>query len=84
MLNPLSGSVNIWNEPKSGESVAYELQGFLFSVGYNLQLTNMAQNGFWDGSRIPVINGQLAANNMSGYKHKISSIEFKLGYILRY
>lgn len=64
--------------------VAYELQGFLFSVGYNLQLTNMAQNGFWDGSRIPVINGQLAANNMSGYKHKISSIEFKLGYILRY
>ena len=63
--------------------ITYELRGFQLSLGYNLQLTNMAQSKFWEGQRIPVINGQVAGNNMSGYKHRIHSFEIKLGYIFR-
>lgn len=63
--------------------VTYELRGFQLSLGYNLQLTNMGQSKFWEGQRIPIINGQVAGNNMSGYKHRIHSFEIKLGYIFR-
>ena len=63
--------------------LTYELRGFQLSLGYNLQLTNMGQNKFWEGPRIPIINGQTADNNMSGYKHRIHSFEIKLGYIFR-
>lgn len=62
----------------------YEVKGFQFGVGYNLQLSNMGQDGFWESSRIPIFNGQVGENNMSGYKHKIHSLAIKLGYIFRY
>ncbi len=64
--------------------VTYELRGFQLSVGYNLQLTNMANSKFWESSRVPVFNNQVGNNNMSGYKHRIHSLEIKLGYFLRY
>ncbi|MBQ7426748.1 MAG: outer membrane beta-barrel protein [Prevotella sp.] len=64
--------------------ITYELRGFQFGVSYNMQLSNMGQNEFWENSRIPIFNGQVGANNMSGYKHKIHSLEIKVGYIFRY
>lgn len=64
--------------------VTYELRGFQLGIGYNLQLSNMANKNFWESSRMPVFNNQVGDNNMSGYKHRIHSLEVKLGYILRY
>lgn len=64
--------------------VTYELRGFQLGIGYNLQLSNMANKSFWESSRMPVFNNQVGDNNMSGYKHRIHSLEVKLGYILRY
>lgn len=64
--------------------VAYELRGFQLGIGYNLQLTNMANSKFWESSRVPVFNNRTGDNNMSGYKHRIHSLEIKFGYILRY
>ena len=64
--------------------ITYELRGFQIGVGYNLQLSNMANRDFWESSRIPILNGQTGVNNMSGYRHKIHSLEVKLGYIFRY
>ena len=62
----------------------YELRGFQFGIGYSLQLSNMANNDFWESERIPVINGQVGLNNMSGYKHRINVVEIKIGYVFRY
>lgn len=62
----------------------YELKGFQIGLGYSLQLSNMANKDFWESARIPVFNGQVGENNMSGYRHKIHSLEIKLGYIFRY
>lgn len=64
--------------------VVYELRGFQFGIGYKLQLSNMANKEFWESSRMPVFNNQVGDNNMSGYKHRIHSLEVKVGYILRY
>lgn len=64
--------------------VTYELRGFQLGATYNLQLSNMAQDEFWESSRIPIFNGQVGENNMSGYKHRIHSLEIKLGYVFRY
>ena len=64
--------------------VAYELKGFQLGVNYNLMLSNMANKEFWDSTRIPVLNGMVGDNTMSGYKQRINSIEVKLGYVLRY
>ena len=47
-------------------------------------LSNMANKDFWEGTRIPVMNGMVGDNTMSGYKQRINSIEVKLGYVLRY
>ena len=33
---------------------------------------------------IPIINGLIGDNVMSGYKHRIHAVEIKLGYVLRY
>ena len=64
--------------------VTYELRGFQLGLNYSLQLSNMGKDGFWEGLRIPVINGQIGENAMSGYKHRIHSLEIKLGYVFRY
>lgn len=64
--------------------LTYELRGFQLGVSYGLQLSNMGKKDFWEGTRIPIFNGQTGTNNMSGYKHKIHSLEIKLGYVFRY
>jgi hypothetical protein len=64
--------------------VAYELRGFQLGIGYSLQLSNMANEDFWESNRVPIFNNQVGANNMSGYKHRVHALEIKLGYIFRY
>lgn len=64
--------------------IAYELRGFQLGLGFGLQLSNMANNDFWESSRIPIYNNLVGENNMSGYKHRIHSLEIKLGYMFRY
>ena len=64
--------------------VTFEMRGFQLSAGYSFQLSNMANKGFWEGTRIPIINGLIGDNVMSGYKHRIHAVEIKLGYVLRY
>ena len=63
--------------------VTYELRAFQLSVNYNLQLTNAAKSGFWEGKRVPLFN-QYGENNMSGYKQRMHYLEIKLGYVFRY
>lgn len=63
--------------------VTYELRAFQLSVNYNLQLTNAAKSGFWEGNRVPLFN-QYGENHMSGYKQRMHSLEIKLGYVFRY
>lgn len=62
----------------------YELRGFQLGIAYNLQLSNMANDKFWETARVPVFNGNVGENNMSGYKHRVHSLEIKLGYMFRY
>lgn len=64
--------------------ITYELRGFQLGIGYNIQLSNMGNADFWETPRIPIINGQVGTNNMTGYKHRIHSFEIKLGYVFRY
>ena len=61
----------------------YELRGFQLGVYYNLQLSNMANDGYWNSTRIQMFN-QTGDNLMSGYKHRLNSLEIKLGYMFRY
>ncbi len=63
--------------------ITYELRGFQIGLNYNLQLSNMANKEFWESTRIPLFN-QTGENSMSGYKHRLHSMELKLGYVLRY
>ena len=63
--------------------VTYELHGFQLGIDYSLQLSNSANKDFWEGNRIPLLNGQTGVNNMSGYKHRIHFLEIRLGYIFR-
>lgn len=64
--------------------ITFEMRGFQLSAGYSFQLSNMANKSFWEGTRIPIINGLIGENTMSGYKHRIHAVEIKLGYVLRY
>lgn len=63
--------------------ITYELRGFQIGLNYNLQLSNIANKEFWESTRIPLFN-QTGENSMSGYKHRLHSLEIKLGYVLRY
>lgn len=64
--------------------LTYELRGFQIGVNYDLPLSNMAKDGFWDSNRIPAVNGRVGDNNMSGYKQSMSCLSFTLGYVFRY
>lgn len=64
--------------------ITYELRGFQIGALYSVQLSNMANSDFWESSRVPIMFNSVGANNMSGYKHRIHTLEIKLGYILRY
>lgn len=63
--------------------LTYELHGFQLSANYVFQLSNMANDEFWEGTRIPLFS-QTGENAMSGYKHRLHALEIKLGYVLRY
>ena len=80
-----SASESPFNKLNYGLKVGatYELRGFQVSLNYNYQLSNMAQSGFWEGTRIPLFN-LTGENRMSGYKHRLHSLELKVGYMLRY
>ena len=61
----------------------FELRGFQLGVGYSLMLSNMADKRFFEGNRI-MTTSHPGENAMSGYKHRIHSLEIRLGYMLRY
>jgi len=63
--------------------VVYEIHGFQLGLYFNYQLSNMANDKYWEGNRVLLYN-ESGQNHMSGYKHKIHSLEIKLGYIFRY
>ena len=63
--------------------LTYELHGFQLSANYTLQLSNMANDEFWESTRIPLYY-QTGENAMSGYKHRLHSLEIKVGYVFRY
>lgn len=61
---------------------AYEWAGISVGVSYTYMLTNMANKNYWENERWTVLNNSDVT--MKGYKHRINSLEFKLGYTLRY
>lgn len=63
--------------------LTYELRGFQIGACYILQLSNMANNEFWESTRIP-ITVRTGENVMSGYKYRLNALEIKVGYIFRY
>lgn len=63
--------------------LTYELRGFQLGLNYSLQLSNMVNDEFWESTRIPVFT-QTGENLMSGYKHRLNSLEIRFGYVLRY
>lgn len=62
---------------------SYEMRGFQLGIYFNYQLSNMANKDFWESNRIPLFN-QTGQNAISGYKHRLNSLEIKLGYMFRY
>lgn len=63
--------------------VVYEYAGIQFGMAYTQMLTNMGNNQFWNSGRLPIF-GKTSNVSMAGYKHRINTLEFKIGYIFRY
>lgn len=61
----------------------YEYAGIQVGVVYTHMLTNMANDSFWNSRRLPIF-GQTSDVLMAGYKHRINTLELKVGYIFRY
>ena len=61
----------------------YEYAGIQVGVAYTHMVTNMANDSFWNSGRLPVF-GQNSDVLMAGYKHRINTLELKVGYIFRY
>ena len=61
----------------------YEYAGIQVGVAYTHMLTNMANDSFWNSERLPIF-GQTSDVLMAGYKHRINTLELKVGYIFRY
>lgn len=62
--------------------VAYEWAGISLGLSYTCMLTNMANKNYWENERFSVLNQNDVT--MKGYKHRINTMEIKLGYTLRY
>lgn len=62
---------------------AFEYAGISLGFEYNLMLTNMANNKFWEGDRLTIFD-QTPGVVMSGYKQRNSYWGIKLGYTFRY
>jgi len=63
--------------------VAFEYAGVSLGLEYNLMLTNMANNKFWESDRLTIFD-QTPGTVMSGYKQRNSYFGIKLGYTFRY
>lgn len=63
---------------------AYELSGLSFGLSYTAMLTNMANKGYWDTKRWPILDEDGGNGVMSGYKHRIHSLQIKIAYTFRY
>lgn len=61
----------------------YEYAGIQVGVAYTHTVTNMANDSFWNSGRLPIF-GQTSDVLMAGYKHRINTLELKVGYIFRY
>ena len=61
----------------------YEYAGIQVGVVYTHMLTNMANDSFWNSGRLPIF-GQTSDVLIAGYKHRINTLELKVGYIFRY
>ena len=64
--------------------VTYEYAGIQLGMAYTQMLTNMANGRFWNSGRLPIF--ELTKSNvlMAGYKHRMNTLELKIGYIFRY
>lgn len=62
--------------------IAYEVAGIQFGLAYTMMLSNMANDGYWANKRLAILNESTSI--MSGYKHRINTLEFKIAYTLRY
>lgn len=62
---------------------AFEYSGISLGVEYNLMLTNMANNKFWESDRLAIFD-QTPGTVMSGYKQRNSYLGVKLAYTFRY
>ena len=63
--------------------VAYEYKGIFASLEYNLLLSNMANEKYWEGNRWMILD-QPASDVMKGYKQRNSYLKISLGYTFRY
>lgn len=63
--------------------VAYEYAGISLGIEYNMMLTNMANNKFWESDRWSIFD-QTANTIMSGYKQNNNYLQIKIGYTFRY
>ncbi len=61
---------------------AYEIAGIQFGLSYTMMLSNMANEGYWSNKRLAILNESTSV--MTGYKHRIHTLEFKIAYTLRY
>ena len=64
--------------------VTYEYAGLQFGLTYTCMLTNMANSRFWESKRLPIFDFDGSNVLMAGYKHRINTLELKVGYIFRY
>ena len=63
--------------------MTYEYAGLQFGMTYTQMLTNMANGQFWNSDRLPIF-GKTSNVLMVGYKHRMNTLELKIGYIFRY
>lgn len=84
-LNEYTATASPYNRVSLGLrlGVTYEYAGIQLGLAYTQMLTNMANSSFWNSGRLPIF-GQTSDVLMAGYKHRINTLELKVGYIFRY
>lgn len=84
-LNEYSAAAAPYNRISLGLrlGVTYEYAGIQIGLAYTQMLTNMANSSFWNSSRLPIF-GKTSDVLIAGYKHRINTLELKVGYIFRY
>lgn len=84
-LNEASAVASPYNRVSLGLrfGVIYEYAGIQLGLAYTQMLTNMANTRFWNSERMKIF-GDSGDVLMTGYKHRINTLELKVGYIFRY